>query len=204
MTARSEAAAKTRERLLDEALTLFSRRGYAATGIRDILQAAGVTQPTLYHHFADKASLFQSLIERYYGESQQQLAAVIDSQVTVAAKLLAFATSSFEYCCADPRVPRLMFQTYFGPTVPEIDGILDKLTDKRFKLIVNVMADGIQSGELSASNPEFLALAFCSMVDQPINQFSRKPRPKRFLTPGLAHALVQLFLSGASQKTRNS
>jgi len=204
MTARSEAAAKTRERLLNEALTLFSQRGYAATGIRDILQAAGVTQPTLYHHFADKASLFQSLIERCYGESQQQLAAIINSQLTVAAKLLAFATSSFEYCCTDPRVPRLMFQTYFGPTVPEIDGILDKLTDKRFKLIVNVMADGIQCEELCASNPELLALAFCSMVDQPINLFSRKPRPQRYLTPDLAHALVQLFLRGASRTTRNS
>ena len=63
MNAESEAAAKTRERLLDEALTWFSQRGYPATGIREILQAAGATQPTLYHHFADKASLFQALID---------------------------------------------------------------------------------------------------------------------------------------------
>jgi TetR/AcrR family transcriptional regulator len=200
MNARTEAAAKTRERLLDEALTLLSQRGYAATGIRDILQAAGVTQPTLYHHFADKASLFQSLIERHYGDSQRQLQSILDSHSTVAAKLLAFATSSFEYCCADSRIPRLMFQTYFGPTVPEIDGILDELTDKRFKLVVKVMADGIQSGELSASNPEFLALSFCSLVEQPINLFARKPRPKRYLTPQLAHAIVGLFLSGASPR----
>jgi TetR/AcrR family transcriptional regulator len=204
MNARSDAAAKTRERLLNEALTLFSQRGYAATGIREILQAAKVTQPTLYHHFADKASLFQSLIERYYGESQQQLAAIIDSHSAVAAKLVAFATSSFEYCCTDPRVPRLMFQTYFGPTVPEIDGVLDKLTEKRFRLIVKVMEHGIQSGELSALDPEFLALTFCSMVDQPINLFSRKPRPKRYLTPELAYALVNLFLSGASIGTSGS
>ncbi len=32
-----------------------------------------------------------------------------------------------------------MFQTYFGPTVPEIDGILDKLTEKRFRLVVGIM-----------------------------------------------------------------
>ena len=198
MTARSEAAAKTRERLLDEALTLFSQRGYAATGIRDILHAAGVTQPTLYHHFADKASLFQSLIERYYGESQQQLASAIESQPTVVAKLHAFAQSSFAYCCSDPRVPRLMFQTYFGPTVAEIDGILDKLTAKRFKLVVKVMADGTRGGELIGASPEFLALSFCSLVDQPINLFSRKARPQRFLTKELAAAIVGLFLSGAS------
>lgn len=196
MNARSEAAAKTRERLLDEALTLFSQRGYPATGIRDILQAAGVTQPTLYHHFDDKASLFQALIERHYAESQQRLAATIEAKTTVAEKLLAFAMSSFEYCCADPRIPRLMFQTYFGPTVPEIDGILDKLTERRFRLIVKVMEQGIQTGELAESDPRFLALSFCSLVYQAINLLSRKARPKRYLTPELAHAIVDLFLTG--------
>lgn len=203
MSLRSESAVKTRERLLEESLTLFSQRGYAATGIRDILKAAKVTQPTLYYHFADKASLFQALIERHYGESQKTLTATIDSQSSVATKLLAFTTSSFEYCCADPRVPRLMFQTYFGSTIPEIDGVLDKLTEKRFRLVVKVMEYGMQTGELSPSDPEFLALAFCSMVDQPINLFSRNSRPGRYLTPEFAHALLKLFLSGASTITKN-
>jgi TetR/AcrR family transcriptional regulator len=197
MTLRSEGATKTKERLLDAALTLFSQKGYAATGIRDILQAAGVTQPTLYHHFADKASLLQALIERHYGESQEQLAEIVASEVTVSGKLLAFAKTSFEYCNKDARVPRLMFQTYFGPAVPEIDGVLDKLTEKRFRLVVQVMEDAIALGELTPSDPEFLALSFCSMVDQPLNLFSRKARPKRYLTPDLAQAIVYLFLGGA-------
>jgi AcrR family transcriptional regulator len=197
MTARSESAAKTKNRLLDAALTLFSQQGYAATGIRDILHAAGVTQPTLYHHFADKASLLQALIERHYGESQEQLARIVASEETISSKLSAFALTSFEYCNRDPRVPRLMFQTYFGPTVPEIDGVLDKLTERRFRLVVRVMKEAIESGELSPSDPEFLALSFCSMVDQPLNLFSRKARPKKYLTPELAHAIVNLFLGGA-------
>jgi AcrR family transcriptional regulator len=198
MSTRSEATAQTRERLLDEALTLFSQRGYAATGIRDILKAAGVTQPTLYHHFADKAALLQTLIARHYGESHQRLAEIIVEEATVVGKLQAFVTSSFQHCCVDPRVPRLMFQTYFGPTVPEIDGVLDKLTEKRFRLVVYIMEDGMRTGELSASNAEFLALSFCSMVDQPLNLFSRKPRPKRYLTQELAEAVVHLFLTGAA------
>jgi AcrR family transcriptional regulator len=200
MNARSEAAAKTRQRLLDAALTLFSQRGYAATGIREILQAAGVTQPTLYYHFADKASVLQVLIEQHYEESHERLAEILATEPSVAGKLLVFVTSSFEHCCIDPRVPKLMFQTYFGPTVPEIDGILDKLTERRFQLIVGVMKLGIRVGELRQSDPEFLALSFCSMVDQPLNLFSRKPRPKRYLTSSLAHAIVDLFLSGAASK----
>jgi TetR/AcrR family transcriptional regulator len=202
MSTRSEGAAQTRERLLDEALTLFSQRGYAATGIRDILQAAGVTQPTLYHHFAGKASLLETLIERHYGESQQRLERIVAGEATVVSKLISFVTSSFEHCCADPRVPRLMFQTYYGPTVPEIDGVLDKLTEKRFRLVVSIMEHGMRTGELAASNAEFLALSFCSLVDQPMNIFSRKPRPKKYLTEDLANALIALFMTGASAKRK--
>jgi AcrR family transcriptional regulator len=43
MSLRSDAAAQTRERLLEEALTLFLQHGYAATSVRDILKAAQVT-----------------------------------------------------------------------------------------------------------------------------------------------------------------
>ncbi|XZE53535.1 TetR/AcrR family transcriptional regulator [Planctomycetaceae bacterium SH139] len=200
MSARSEAAAKTRERLLDAALTIFAQRGYAATGIREILKSAGVTQPTLYHHFADKAALLQALIEQHYGESQRRMAEVLVGEPSVAGKLLIFVMSSFEHCCSDPRVPRLMFQTYMGATVPEIDGVLDKLTEKRFRLVVQLMEQGVRTQELQKSDPEFLALSFCSMVDQPLNLFSRKSRPKRYLTRQLAHAIVELFLNGAANK----
>ncbi len=202
MSTRSEATAKTRQRLLDAALTMFSQRGYAATGIRDILQAAGVTQPTLYHHFADKAAVLQTLVEQYYGESYDRLSEILATESTVAGKLLVFVTSSFEYCCNDPRVPRLMFQTYFGPTVPEVDGVLDKLTEKRYRLVVRVMESGIRTGELGKADPEFLALSFCSMVDQPMNLFSRKSRPMQYLTSDLAQAIVHLFLTGAAINTR--
>lgn len=187
----------TRERLLDEALTLFSQRGYSSTGIRDILSAAGVTQPTLYHHFKNKAELLQVLIERHYGENHRKLSQTLAAESTVRNKLRAFARGSFDVCCRDPRVPRLMFQTYFGPTVPEIDGVLDKLTDDRFRLVVSIMEDGMREGELRASHPEFLALAFCSMIDQPLNLFSRRSRPRRYLTQELADAIVELFLEGS-------
>ena len=158
-----------------------------------------MTQPTLYHHFADKASVLQTLIQQHYGESHDRLTAMLAIETSVQDKLLGFVTASFEYCWTDQRIPRLMFQTYYGPTVPEIDGVLDKLTEKRFRLIVDVMNEGIRSGELVESNPEFLALMFCSMVDQPLNLFSRKTRPKRFLTPELAESIVRLFLAGAAK-----
>ena len=109
---------------------------------------------------------------------------------------MAIAAGSFAFSNQDPRVPRLLFQTYFGPPTPEIAKILDKLTNARFDLVVSVMTLGIDSGELRQNDPRFLALSFCCLIDQPMNLFSRKPNPKKYLTQELADATVTLFLNG--------
>ncbi|MGA9875274.1 MAG: helix-turn-helix domain-containing protein [Solirubrobacteraceae bacterium] len=56
----------TRERILDEAMRLFSERGYAATSIAKIEAAAGLTPGAggLYHHFASKEAVLAAGIER--------------------------------------------------------------------------------------------------------------------------------------------
>jgi len=56
----------TRERILDEAMRLFSEHGYAATSIAKIEAAAGLTPGAggLYHHFASKEAVLAAGIER--------------------------------------------------------------------------------------------------------------------------------------------
>lgn len=55
-------AAATRERILKAATNLFSRRGYAATGIRDIAEGANVSLPLLSRYFGSKAGLFEAVL----------------------------------------------------------------------------------------------------------------------------------------------
>ena len=56
---------KTKELLLNTATKLFSENGYDATGVRDILQACGVSTGSFYHFFSSKESIFEAVIERY-------------------------------------------------------------------------------------------------------------------------------------------
>ena len=53
-----------RKRLLDVAGERFAARGYAATGMRDLAAAAGVSTGSLYHYFPDKRTLFEQLVEQ--------------------------------------------------------------------------------------------------------------------------------------------
>jgi AcrR family transcriptional regulator len=53
----------TRKQILDASLHLFSQRGFARTSVRDIAQAAGITDAAIYYHFASKRELFEALFE---------------------------------------------------------------------------------------------------------------------------------------------
>jgi AcrR family transcriptional regulator len=58
--ARSEA---TRQKILDAAMDLFSEVGYAAAGLGEIIERAGMTKGALYHHFDSKEALATAIIE---------------------------------------------------------------------------------------------------------------------------------------------
>ena len=66
---------RSRAALIDSAATLFRRQGYAATGLNQILEEAGVRPGSLYHHFPQG--------------KQQLAAAVVDG-----------GGAAIENCCA--------------------------------------------------------------------------------------------------------
>jgi AcrR family transcriptional regulator len=52
----------TREEILQAASDLFSAQGYATTSTRQIAEAVGIKQATVYYHFADKQAILTSLL----------------------------------------------------------------------------------------------------------------------------------------------
>jgi AcrR family transcriptional regulator len=56
-------AEQRRQQLVTVALQLFAQRGYRATTMDDIAEAAGVTKPLLYQHFSSKRALYLELVD---------------------------------------------------------------------------------------------------------------------------------------------
>ena len=65
--------AATRQALVEAALRLFLERGYAATRVSDVAEAAGLAKGTVYLHFADKAALFAAALREVLRDARSGL-----------------------------------------------------------------------------------------------------------------------------------
>ena len=54
----------TKEKILETALTLFEREGFAGTSMADIAGELGITKGALYRHYAGKRDIFESILRR--------------------------------------------------------------------------------------------------------------------------------------------
>ena len=53
----------TKQRILDEALTLFAEKGYDGTGVDLIAERVGIKGPSLYKHYKGKEEILNALID---------------------------------------------------------------------------------------------------------------------------------------------
>jgi len=61
---------KTRERILDIAYGAIVEKGFAATSIEELVEAAGITKSGFFYHFRDKNDLARELFERFLAEDE--------------------------------------------------------------------------------------------------------------------------------------
>lgn len=63
--AKIENGVTTRDRILEAALDLFARHGFAGTSMRQLAQAVGLRESSLYNHFPGKAAIYHALIDTH-------------------------------------------------------------------------------------------------------------------------------------------
>ena len=75
---RKDSQLQTRERLLDAALTVFSRRGYHAASVDEIAAEAGYSKGAVYSNFSNKEELLLALIDRRFASDIQGYPGIIN------------------------------------------------------------------------------------------------------------------------------
>lgn len=99
----------TKQRILQEALTLFSKHGYEAVSVEQIAAAVGIKAPSLYKHYKGKQDIFDAVfaeMKRRYDEQSEQM------QIHIANA--AADTAKFAAIDADGLVKQLQGVVYFS------------------------------------------------------------------------------------------
>jgi AcrR family transcriptional regulator len=105
-------AAATRRALLDAAREVFAAAGFAEASIADVVNRAGASVGSLYHHFGGKADLYLALYEQFADSQEAQAATAVAAARSAADQppaelFLAGARAYLEGCWAERDVARL-------------------------------------------------------------------------------------------------
>lgn len=100
------------------AARLFAERGFDATSVREIAEAAGVTKPTLYYHFGSKRGLGEAILTRPMASLAGELAALLADEATRGdpVRLLERVFQiHLDFVGDEPDRSRFLYATCFGP-----------------------------------------------------------------------------------------
>lgn len=156
MTLRKRAtspALDKKEVLLKAALELFTRKGYAATSVREIVAAAGVTKPVLYYYFKNKEGIYLALMEQLFSRLEPLMEASGPESGSRQSLLLDKFDRAFGVIHENSDLFRLMHAIYYGPPqgAPFFD--FDSYHARFHDLIARIVAQGIAAGEFRAGDP---------------------------------------------------
>ena len=106
---RDSESAATRRAILDAAEALLATAGEEGLSIRELCARARVTAPTVYHHFGDKASLVERVVDECFADFDRAFAGRTAPSDPVEALRWSF-DRYLEYGLRHPAHYRLMFQ----------------------------------------------------------------------------------------------
>lgn len=165
----------TKEKILNEALILFSEKGYSDVFVGDIAAAVGIKAPSLYKHFKGKQEIFDSCVEKFFERmarirNELLLPGTPQSDVSYKIadidKISEFAIGLFMFYWKDDIASKfrkmLMIERYRNP---ELNRIYEELfINGAVEYEEKIFAELISAGVIKKEEPHVIALRFYSPI----------------------------------------
>jgi TetR/AcrR family transcriptional regulator len=161
----------TRNLILNAAEHIFAERGLAGARIDAIAHAARVNKALIYYYFKSKDALYLAIVERHMKEFSSQALELLASGRSVQEKVLDYVSMHFDFIAARTEYPRLYQRFMMADSRPFLR-IRQKYFAPVAKKFQSVIAQGIRSGELCASDSTHTAI---SLVALNVFYFSAAP-----------------------------
>ncbi|HYZ99557.1 MAG TPA: TetR/AcrR family transcriptional regulator [Acidimicrobiales bacterium] len=182
-------ATRRRRQLLGVARRVFADRGFHDASMNDIAEAAGVTKPVLYQHFASKRELFSEVLGDVGNELQEAITkAVAAAQTPHEMVDLGFA-AYFRF--VDEH--RDAFQVLYGGGLGR-DADFSKVVTQVENALAQLVADLIEIEGLTAGQRLLLGHGIVGMVEGASRHWLRNNRDAD--PAALAHQLADLAWRG--------
>lgn len=145
-------------------MRLFAARGYAATGIREIADEAGVTTAALYHHMGSKQDLLLTIMRDAMHEMTAGARLALEEADGPAGELAGLARAHVTYNGKN------LLDAYVGDAeIRSLDQAnrarIVKLRDAYEQLWAEVIARGATTGEFQVSDQKLFRIAAIQMCN---------------------------------------
>jgi TetR/AcrR family transcriptional regulator len=183
-----------RERLLREATRIFAAKGYAATTVRDLLRAAGVTAPSLYYHFGNKEGVFLALVREGVQKFEASLGESLGEAESAAGRIRVYCRAIAAVRREHPELVRIVDAMLSDPAdaAPQLD--VRALVCERVRRLEGLVREGMRSGEFRKGDPLHATLALLAAVDMAL-----RPRVLESVVPtaeGQLDGMLSVILGG--------
>lgn len=135
----------TKSRIVKAAWNLFYKNGYDHTTVEDIIAASKTSKGTFYHYFKGKEALLNSL-SYLFDEKYEELAAVIDPNLSSYDKLL-FLNHELFYMIETSVDIRLLAFLYSSQLITKDKKSLSDSKRFYFKWVTEILSEGLERGE---------------------------------------------------------
>jgi AcrR family transcriptional regulator len=156
---------EVRERIFQSALENFSRKGYAATSLREVAEDARTTKPMIYYYFGSKEGLYTSIV----GEILQEMGQAIDRAVTHEGDVLErahrFCETYLSYFADHEDVIALVLREVFGLGGDVFHEFARELGDKLYRQMSHIISEGVLSGVFKECEPGMCAAAVAGIMN---------------------------------------
>jgi TetR/AcrR family transcriptional regulator len=173
-------------------LQLFAAKGYDATSVREICEAADITKPTLYHFYGSKEGVYAALVDGTLERFRVTTEEVLRSLGTAPEKLSRVARLYFEVARENRELMRFLFSLVHNPpsSAPQTD--FPRFYERLVGLIAAAVDEGVARGELRPGPSDLRLLVFMGTLAEAVVGYLIAGRPD--LTPELADRLVDTIL----------
>jgi AcrR family transcriptional regulator len=159
----SDTADRRRE-LLDAAVRVFARKGYHTCRVSDIAEEAGVAHGLLYHYFASKEEVLETIFRETWTELLEAVRDVEESGAPAREQLRQVAAILLRSWTRRPDLVRVLVREIARS--PELQRRIEQV-DEAFAAIARIVTRGQAEGELRDDvDPRLASFVFYGAIDE--------------------------------------